>query len=453
MGCNESKSNQNDVLLLSETRKKYMEQAIVSYEAFAVAQYSYSSSLKKVGVALSEYSRKMFSQIQFSVQNSSPASLILDQLTKHHVSIPSSPHFTCSPILENPNEDLLQSESSPLLSTSDGSHVAETLKSSQDIVKATANDIMNEIDCHFLEASKCSVLHFSSAAKTNLDRTHAALLELEGKFYNDLKALELVKAKLIKRKATGAKPEEKTDEEKLTAAYEAMDLALKEIIALRDDVLFRKIVELINAMAKMWQCVHQIHEKQLKTVSTRFTVLIHALSGSCSIVASDEQCEASTVLLHTVKDWKTQLQNVVIHQRKYVENLYKWDDLVKRQDRDSLVSPLKCFVDTWKDVLGRFSYELGISAIDGFLVKVRDIVEVQEVRMKARRKHNVKSKSEKENECCEVVSEYLMKKMMLSVSDDLEELFRLMVEFSGGWSQMYRTLGLFGCVPERESER
>ena len=513
MGGYHSKDQRKDVYSPCKKRKKIMKQAIASWEALAITYSAYSLALKNVGAALSDYSRGIAEDVIHQSTENPCFSFDLKVSTNEFpaTNIPKSPHFMCSPILENEEEIEEESleiddatDSTPLIN---GSNQQAHLQTNPENAAASGSDhvnvvveIMNEIDQHFLEASKSShqLLEILEApcvgCGTRVDyvaqvlmaitgncslegisdecEIHANILEWEERLYNELKLLESKKFEYerkvaslnVRRKGASTKAiaKAKATTSHFRAQYvvcrEYVDSIISEINRLRDEVLNQKLVKLFDGMAGMWQSVHEHHESQLKIVADRLSGVLDVLFTHTE--TSQPHHERTALLWQFLNDWHSQFQMLACHQKEYIEALGSWVALTNQQIDDHFEEnmsspPIQSLLKRWQDEMDKVPYVLGSCSVNGFSDVICAIMVHQKTELNLRKKceetqrdflkkdplkENLKRELEKELESYEIVREMTTEKSVRSLTVDLKELFQTLSEFALASSEMHKKL-------------
>ncbi|XP_020584816.1 uncharacterized protein LOC110027645 [Phalaenopsis equestris] len=238
--------------------------------------------------------------------------------------------------------------------------------------------------------------------------THATVLDKmlawEKKLYDEVKAVELMKFEyqrklhlLNKQKKHGVGSEYS---EKLTAAVsqlhtryivdmQSMDSTVSEINNLRDHKLYPKLVELVNGMSRMWEAMHFHHSNQQKLVAAlRDFEISHAPRET-----SEQHHETTIQLWQIVREWHSQFQNLITHQKQYIKSLKSWLDLnlipIKSSLKENSSStppeikpPIKDLIHAWHDQLEKLPDGFAKGAIISFSEVIKTIIILQEDELK-----------------------------------------------------------------------
>ncbi|KAK8935895.1 hypothetical protein KSP39_PZI013918 [Platanthera zijinensis] len=255
--------------------------------------------------------------------------------------------------------------------------------------------------------------------------THATVLDKmlawEKKLYDEFKAGELMKVEyqrkihlLNKQKKHGAPPESlekiKATVSQLHTRYivdmQSMDSTILEINSLRDHKLYPKLVELVGGMAAMWETMHVQHSSQHKLVAgLRASDLSVAPRGT-----SEEHHDTTIQLWQVVREWQSQFQNLVTHQKEYIQALNNWLRLNLVPIESSLKEsgstpprpinkpPIQDLLHAWHDHLEKLPDGIPKNAIYSFSEVINTIVILQEDELKLKER------------CEETKKEYLRKK-------------------------------------------
>ncbi|KAM1365099.1 hypothetical protein ACFX13_044144 [Malus domestica] len=320
----------------------------------------------------------------------------------------------------------------------------------------TLMDILNKIDDHFLKASESAQevskmleatrLHYHSNFADNrghIDHsarvmrvitwnrsfrgipngdgkdensedyeTHATVLDKmlawEKKLYDEVKQGELMKveyqrkvAMLNKQKKRSASAEtlEKTKaavshlHTRYIVDMQSMDSTVSEVNQLRDEQLYPKLVSLADGMASMWEnmCTH--HDSQLKIVTD-----LKSLDIGHTPMETTKHHHARTVQLWNVlREWHSHFENLVTHQKQYIQALNSWLKLnlipIESSLKEKISSPprvqhppIQALLHSWHDFLEKLPDELAKSAISSFSAVIKTIILHQEEEMKLKEK-------------------------------------------------------------------
>lgn len=242
--------------------------------------------------------------------------------------------------------------------------------------------------------------------------THATVLDKmlawEKKLYEEVKAGELMKIEyqrkvglLNKQKKRGANPEsiEKTKaavshlHTRYIVDMQSMDSTVHEIQRLRDDQLYPKLVELVDGMAMMWENMHSHHDGQLKIVND-----IRALDVSTTTRETSEHHHGRTVQLYdVVREWHSQFQKLIGHQKEYIQALNSWLKLnlipIESNLKEKVSSPprvhhppIQALLFSWREHMEKLPDELAKSAIQSFSAVINTIMLLQQEELKQREK-------------------------------------------------------------------
>ncbi|EHA8587421.1 nitrate regulatory gene2 protein [Cocos nucifera] len=245
------------------------------------------------------------------------------------------------------------------------------------------------------------------------------MLAWEKKLYDEVKAGELMKieyqrkvALLNRQKKRGVSAEAlqrtKAAVSHLHTRYivdmQSMDSTVSEVECLRDNQLYPKLVELVDGMAKMWEalCVH--HDNQLKIV---LNLKIHDISNAPK-ETSERHYRRTMQLFDVVKEWHSQIDKLVSHQKDYIQALSSWlkSNVIPIESslKEKVSSPprphqppVQALLHAWHDHLEKLPDELAKSAILSFSAVINTIVTLQQDELKQKEK------------CDETRKEYLKK--------------------------------------------
>ncbi|KAL0928560.1 hypothetical protein M5K25_000454 [Dendrobium thyrsiflorum] len=243
--------------------------------------------------------------------------------------------------------------------------------------------------------------------------THATVLDKmlawEKKLYDEVKAGELMKIEyqrkvslLNKQKKRGANPEtiEKTKaavshlHTRYIVDMQSMDSTVSEIQHLRDDQLYPRLVDLVDGMGKMWEAMFFHHDSQLKVV-----IDLRAIDISNAPKETSEHHYGRTVQLYEVaKEWQSQFQKIVSHQKEYIQALNSWLKLnlipIERSLKEKVSSPprvhhppIQALLYAWNDMLEKLPDDLAKSAISSFSAVINTIILMQQEELKLKEKY------------------------------------------------------------------
>ncbi|XP_020100192.1 serine/threonine-protein kinase Tao-like [Ananas comosus] len=242
--------------------------------------------------------------------------------------------------------------------------------------------------------------------------THATILDKmlawEKKLYDEVKAGELMKieyqrkvALLNKQKKRGVRPEvlEKTKSavSHLHTRYivdmQSMDSTVSEINRLRDHQLYPKLVDLVDGMGKMWGTMYEHHRSQLKIATG-----LRAFDISLAPKETSEAHHDRTIqLCEVVREWHSQFQKLMLHQKEYIKALNSWLKLnlipIESSLKEKVSSPprqadppIKKLLHAWNDFLDKLPDELARAAINSFAEVIHNIVVYQQDELKSKHK-------------------------------------------------------------------
>ncbi|XP_008799874.2 protein ROLLING AND ERECT LEAF 2-like [Phoenix dactylifera] len=253
--------------------------------------------------------------------------------------------------------------------------------------------------------------------------THAIVLDKmlawEKKLYDEVKAGELMKieyqrkvALLNRQKKRGAGTEAlertKAAVSHLHTRYivdmQSMDSTVSEVERLRDEQLYPKLVELADGMAKMWEAMYVHHDNQLKIVLNLKILDITNVPKE----TSEHHYKRTLQLFEIVKEWHSQFDKLVSHQKDYIRALNNWLKLniipIESSLKERVSSPprprqppIQALLLAWHDHLEKIPDELAKSAILSFSAVINTIVILQQEELKQKEK------------CDETRKEYLKK--------------------------------------------
>ncbi|KAK0597704.1 hypothetical protein LWI29_027828 [Acer saccharum] len=274
--------------------------------------------------------------------------------------------------------------------------------------------------------------------------THATVLDKllawEKKLYDEVKAGELMKfeyqrkvAQLNKQKKRGTNSDG-LEKIKATVSHlhtryivdmQSMDSTVMEINRLRDEQLYPKLVQLVDAMAAMWDCMYIEHETQSKIV-----VALKAVDTSHSPKETTEHHHERTIQLWAVvQEWNLQYGKLVDHQKEYIKALNNWLRLnlipiesnlkEKVSSPPRIVSPpIQRLLLAWQDHMEQLQDGVARSAIGNFSATINTIMHLQEEEMKLKEKceESRKELSRKKRQFEEWYNKYTQRR----IPDELE---------------------------------
>ncbi|PKA60870.1 hypothetical protein AXF42_Ash006505 [Apostasia shenzhenica] len=259
-------------------------------------------------------------------------------------------------------------------------------------------------------------LPYANDVKDDLDNdeweTHATVLDKmlawEKKLYDEVKAGEIMKieyqrkvALLNKQKKRGANLEtiEKTKaavshlHTRYIVDMQSMDSTVAEIQHLRDNQLYPRLVDLVDGMEKMWNAMFQHHDSQLKVVVDLRTLDISTTPKE----TSDHHYGRTVQLFEVVKEWQSQFQKLVGHQKEYIKSLNSWLKLnlipIESSLKEKVSSPprvhqppIQSLLYAWNDQLEKLPDDLAKSAISSFAAVIQTIMLLQQDELKLKEK-------------------------------------------------------------------
>ncbi|XP_020580627.1 uncharacterized protein LOC110024808 [Phalaenopsis equestris] len=242
--------------------------------------------------------------------------------------------------------------------------------------------------------------------------THATVLDKmlawEKKLYDEVKAGELMKIEyqrkvslLNKQKKRGVNPEtiEKTKaavshlHTRYIVDMQSMDSTVSEIQHLRDNQLYPRLVDLVDGMGKMWEAMFFHHDSQLKVV-----IDLRVLDISNAPMETSEHHYGRTLQLYDVaKEWHSQFQKLVSHQKEYIQALNSWLKLnlipIESSLKEKVSSPprihhppIQTLLYAWNDLLEKLPDDLAKSAILSFSAVINTVIVLQQEELKLKEK-------------------------------------------------------------------
>lgn len=279
--------------------------------------------------------------------------------------------------------------------------------------------------------------------------THAVILDKllawEKKLYEEVKAGEVMKieyqrkvARLNKQKKRGIRPEvlEKTKaavshlHTRYIVDMQSMDSTVSEISHLRDDLLYPKLVELVNGMARMWRSMHDHHRIQFKIIIDNRAPYEIPLPPK---ETTDEHYKQTFQLHKTAKELHLQLQNLIENQKEYVKNLNEWVRLsiipIESSLKEKVSSPprapetpIKYLLHAWNDHISKLPLELAKTAILSFSEVVNTILVLQgdELTAKGRCEHTFRELERRRRQFDDWYRKYMEKRASLAEATGTE---------------------------------
>ncbi|XVF51970.1 hypothetical protein PTKIN_Ptkin04bG0227100 [Pterospermum kingtungense] len=256
-----------------------------------------------------------------------------------------------------------------------------------------------------------------------------------------------------------------------------MKSAIERVNMFRDEELFRKLFQLVQGMATMWQTMKNQHENQLNIA----TMLKDNMKLSPSKTETTEQHHKSTnMLLETVKKWDRQYSKLVESQKAFIKALEKWLELSVIPFAVGLDGkvffptsvehpPIERLLSLWKNKLGvekKLTVEIARTPIRDFAQIIDDIMELQSSEMKEKKEYldslkdlekkqqqcdsgyfdgarmveSAKRRLKEEQESYEKRCEEVRNKSLEYLKTSLPKLFRDMGGIAINFSDMYREL-------------
>ncbi|XP_057503648.1 protein ALTERED PHOSPHATE STARVATION RESPONSE 1-like isoform X2 [Actinidia eriantha] len=240
--------------------------------------------------------------------------------------------------------------------------------------------------------------------------THATVLDKmlawEKKLYDEVKAGEQMKFEyqrkvnsLNKLNKRGANTEsiEKTKaalshlHTRYIVDMQALDSTVSEINRLRDELLYPKLVSLVDGMATMWENMQIHHEKQSKIATA-----LKFLDISQSPKETSENHHGRTLqLMGVAREWKNQFGKLMTHQKEYINALNGWLKLnlvpIDNNIKEKVSSPqrpqnppIQALLHAWNNNLTKLPDELARTAMFNFSAVMDTIVQYQVEEMKLR---------------------------------------------------------------------
>ncbi|XP_027344766.1 nitrate regulatory gene2 protein-like [Abrus precatorius] len=166
---------------------------------------------------------------------------------------------------------------------------------------------------------------------------------------------------------------------------QSMDSTVSEINHLRDQRLYPKLVQLVQGMATMWERMRAHHERQSSIVMLMRSLDI---SESCT-ETSEQHHDRTYQLLIVVQEWQSQFEKLINNQKGYIKALNSWLRLnlipIESDLKENISSPprvksppIRSLLHAWQDQLEKLPDELARTAIANFAAVVDTIFHQQE---------------------------------------------------------------------------
>ncbi|KAI5055392.1 hypothetical protein GOP47_0028913 [Adiantum capillus-veneris] len=246
---------------------------------------------------------------------------------------------------------------------------------------------------------------------STLDRLHA----WEKKLYDEVKAAEATRLELDRRSAQlksqkergeGATSIERTKarvkslQTRYLVEFEAVDAAISEVKKLRDDCLYRQLMDLLEALKKMWAIMFSCHQKQVPLVEE-----LRDVEATPTIKETSDFCKKIT------DDLEREIESDAV------------DNAAASQKVDI---PLYDLCQAWADVLKHLSADNVLQSLRRFSGILHEMVTKQadEIKQK-RRKEELHKELEKKKKAFEAFeSKYKDKASIKEVTQGLQESSR-----------------------------
>ncbi|XP_022948863.1 nitrate regulatory gene2 protein-like [Cucurbita moschata] len=286
---------------------------------------------------------------------------------------------------------------------------------------------------------------------------------------------------------------------------QSLDSTVSEINRLRDQQLYPKLVQLVHGMTLMWESMRIQHEDQLKIVSALRYLDLSQSPKETSL----HHHEHTVQLCNIVREWHLQFEKLVVRQKDYIKALSSWLKLnlvpIESSLKEKVSSPpraqnppIQRLLIAWHDQLEKLPDEHLRTAISSFSAVINTITLQQEEEMKLKtrcdetekelerkqRQFNdwhykyqqrrmpseldperseenaqdaavteklvvvelLKKKLEEEKESHAKQCLHVREKSLVSLKNQLPELFRALSEFSYAASEMYKNLSSISQV-------
>lgn len=154
----------------------------------------------------------------------------------------------------------------------------------------------------------------------------------------------------------------------------------------------------------MWEIMYSHHDSQLKIVND-----LRALDVSNTIRETSEHHHGRTVQLYdVVREWHSQFQKLISHQKEYIQALNSWLKLnlipIESNLKEKVSSPprvhhppIQALLFSWHEYMEKLPDELAKNAIQSFSAVINTIMLLQQEEMKQKEK------------CEEIRKEYVRK--------------------------------------------
>ncbi|KAE9600484.1 hypothetical protein Lal_00045977 [Lupinus albus] len=242
--------------------------------------------------------------------------------------------------------------------------------------------------------------------------THATILDKllawEKKLYDEVKAGEVMKFEYqkkitilnkVKKRSTNTEALEKAKavvshlHTRYIVDMQSLDSTVAEINRLRDELLYPRLVQLVDGMATMWDTMLAHHEKQSNTV-----MLLKSLDISqCPKETSEHHHDRTYQLFIVGQQWHSQFEMLVNNQKGYVKALNNWLKInlipIESSLKENVSSPprvtsppIKALLHAWQSGLDKLPDELARTAIVNFTAVIDTIFLQQEEEILLKRK-------------------------------------------------------------------
>ncbi|GLT67691.1 hypothetical protein SLA2020_399800 [Shorea laevis] len=231
------------------------------------------------------------------------------------------------------------------------------------------------------------------------NETHATVLDKllawEKKLYDEVKAGELMKFEYQRKVATLNKLKKRgTNSEALEKAkaavshlhtryivdMQSLDSTVSEINRLRDQQLYPKLVQLVDAMATMWETMLAHHENQA-SIETALRALDPTQYPK---ETSEHHHDRTYQLWAVVKDWNLQFCKLMDHQKDYIKALKSWLKLnlvpIESNLKEKVSSPprvptppIQTLLLAWHDHLDKLQDGVARAAMSNFAAVIDTI--------------------------------------------------------------------------------
>ncbi|CAK9324624.1 unnamed protein product [Citrullus colocynthis] len=282
---------------------------------------------------------------------------------------------------------------------------------------------------------------------------------------------------------------------------QSLDSTVSEINRLRDNQLYPKLIQLVHGMMLMWDTMRIHHEEQLKIVNALRYLDLSQSPKETSL----HHHERTVQLCNVVREWHSQFEKLALCQKDYIKALNSWLKLnlipIESSLKEKVSSPpraqnppIQGLLIAWHDQLEKLPDEHLRTAISSFSAVISTIMLQQEEEMKLKLRcdetekelerkqrqfndwhykyqqrrmpdeldpekseensqdaavterlvvvESLKTRLEEEKETHAKQCLHVREKSLVSLKNQLPELFRALSEFSSAGSEMFKNLRL-----------